>query len=409
MTPTSFELISTAKDILALSKKLSKEKFIAFDTEFIRESTFYPKLEILQVATLEEGWLIDVQAFQDKSRGKTDRTKELQPLIDILEDPGILKIVHAAHGDQECLLSAFGMLATPIFDTAVGASLCGLGDNIGLGNLLKSVLGVEHPKGYARTNWSKRPLPKPVLEYALLDVVHLIQVAQVLFEKLEKMDRKEWALELSQKFAEKSLYEVPPEAITKRLAQSGKFNVRDYGVLLELVRWREDRVRELNVPKRWLADDGVLIDLAKIKPTSAEQLQGFRGLSKGEHKSPHGERILKAVERGMSGEIEVPADLKKKNILQPTSQENRAMDLLRVCLTLLSEEYQIASKHIVQPQHILPLLRLKAKTFEELEASELISLQLGKEGTMKLYEFLHGRQGLSINLTDIIMCPVSKP
>ena len=404
MTLSPIELISTAKDIQAISKKLSNEKYIAFDTEFIRETTFYPRLEILQVATREEGWLIDVQAFQERPRGKTtNRLSELDPLIEVFQNPDILKIVHAAHGDQECLLSAFGIVATPLFDTAVGASLCGLGDNIGLGNLLKSVLGIEHPKGYARTNWSKRPLPKPVLEYALLDVVHLIQVAEVLFEKLEKTDRKEWALEISQKFCEKTLYEVPPEAITKRLAQSGKFNVRDYGVLLELVRWREERVRELNVPKRWLADDGVLIDLAKIKPTSADQLHGFRGLSKGEHKSPHAERILKAVETGMSGVIETPADLKKKNILQPTSEENRAMDLLRVCLTLLSEEYQIASKHIVLPQNILPLLRLKAKTFEDLEASALVSSQLGQDGMKKLYEFLQGRQGLCLHQGDVIL------
>ena len=399
MTGPQIELISTAKEIQAIAKKLAKCDLIAFDTEFIRESTFYPKLEILQIASREEAWLIDVSAFQEKrARGAKDpglKLKELKPLMDVFTDPKILKIVHAAHGDQECLLSAMDILAAPVFDTAVGASLCGLGDNIGLGNLLKSVLDVEHPKGYARTNWSKRPLPKPVLEYAVLDVKHLIEVADVLFEKLDKTDRRQWALDLSAKFAERSLYETPPEAIAKRLAQSGKFNVKDYGVLLELVRWREERVRELNVPKRWLADDGVLIDLTKIKPTSIEQLQGFRGLSKGEHKSPHAERILAAVEKGLTGESEVPSDIKRRNVLQPTSEENRAMDLLRVCLSLLSDDYQIASKHIVQPASILPLIRLKAKTVAELEASELVSSQLGAKGMQQLFDFLRGQVGLA--------------
>lgn len=402
MTTAPLNLITTAKDIQALAKKLSKAKEIAFDTEFIRESTFYPKLEILQIATEEEAWLIDMQAFQEKGKTRSDpkiqtNLKDLKPLMDVLVDPNILKVVHAAHGDQECLLSAMGIVAAPIFDTAVGASLCGLGDHIGLGNLLKSLLDIEHPKGYARTNWSKRPLPKPVLEYAILDVKHLIQVAHSLFDRLDQAQRRDWALDLSSKFCDKNLYEVPPEDITKRLAQSGKFNVKDYGVLLGLVRWREERVRELNVPRRWLADDGVLIDLAKIKPTTAEQLQGFRGLSKGEVKSPHAERILNAIQAGMSGEIETPSDIKRKNVLQPTSNENRAMDLLRVCLTLLSEEYQIASKHIVQPNHILPLLRLKPKTLDDLQSSGLVSSQLGEKGMKALYSFLKGEQGLVLN------------
>jgi ribonuclease D len=401
----SLNLITTAKDIQSLAKKLSKAAEIAFDTEFIRESTFYPKLEILQIATVEESWIVDIQAFQE--RGKI-KQRELKPLIEVLQDPAILKIVHAAHGDQECLLSALGIVASPIFDTAVGASLCGLGDNIGLGNLLKSVLGIEHPKGYARTNWSKRPLPKPVLEYAILDVKHLVELANQLFERLDKTKRKDWSLELSSKFCDITLYEAPPEEIAKRLAQSGKFNVKDYAVLLELVRWREARVRELNVPRRWLADDGVLIDLTKIKPTTIEQLQGFRGLSKGEHKSPHAERVLAAVAKGVASDAEVPSDIKRRSVIQPSAEENRSMDLLRCCLTLLSDEYQMASKHIVQPQHILPLLRLKAKTVADLSESGFVSQQLGEKGMKQLHAFLKGDFGLSVQAGKVTLESLKK-
>ncbi len=387
MSVLSLELISSPKEIQAIAKKLANVEFVSFDTEFIRESTFYPNLEILQIATVNEGWLIDAAAVSKE---------DLKPILDVFTNPKILKIVHAAHGDQECLLSAYDQLATPIFDTAVGASLCGLGDNIGLGNLIKSVLGIELPKGYARTNWSKRPLPNPVLEYALLDVKYLIEVAQILFEKLDQSKRREWALELSQKFTDRKLYEVPPEDIAKRLAQSGKFNIRDYSVLLEIVRWREARVRELNVPRRWLAEDGVLIDLAKIKPTTAEQLQGFRGLSKGEARGSNAERLLAAVQKGINSQDEVPHEVKRKNTLQASGQENLAMDLLRVCLTLLSDEFKIASKHIVQPQNLLPLLRLKPKDLAELESSNLVSHQLGELGIQKLFSFLTGETGLKL-------------
>jgi ribonuclease D len=384
----SLDLVQNPNEVQAIADQLSKAKYLAFDTEFIRESTFYPKLEILQIATPDAAWLIDCAALSKK---------ELQPILEIFTDPKILKIVHAAHGDQECLLSAYDILATPIFDTAVGASLCGLGDNIGLSNLIRAILGIELPKGYARTNWSKRPLPRPVLEYALLDVKHLIDCSEILFSKLDQSGRKDWALELSSRFEDRKLFEVPPEDIAKRLAQSGKFNIRDYAVLLELVRWRENRVRDINVPRRWIAEDGVLIDLAKIKPTTAEQLQGFRGLSKGETKPPHSDRILAAVLRGQESEEEVPSDIKRRSVLQPSSDENLGLDLLRVCLTLLSNEFHIAAKHIVSPQNLLPLLRLRPKTLVDMELSQLVSPQLGEKGLLDLFEFLNGKSSLRLN------------
>jgi len=385
MSDRSLELIHDPKEVVAIAKVLSQASSIAFDTEFIRESTFYPKLEVLQIATPSDAWLIDCQKLSKA---------QMRPILEVFQDPKILKIVHAAHGDQECLLSAYYILAAPIFDTAVGASLCGLGDNIGLGNLIRSVLGIELPKGYARTNWSKRPLPKPVLEYALLDVKHLIEVAGILFERLDKNGRRDWSLELSSKFCERALYEVPPEDIARRLAQSGKFHVRDYPVLLELVRWREERVRELNVPRRWLAEDGVLIDLAKIKPSTVEQLQGFRGLSRGEAKLPQAKRILSAIQTGAESKEEIPKDLKQRNSLQPSSEESLGMDWLRVVLSMLSEQHSIAAKHIVQPQHVLPLLRLKPESLEALEGSGLVSSQLGSAGMKKLFSLLKGERGL---------------
>jgi ribonuclease D len=387
MSQVSLDLIDQSKDIAPIAKKLADASLIAFDTEFIRESTFFPKLEILQIATPTDAWLIDCQAIS---------ARDMKPILDVFVDSKALKIVHAAHGDQECLLSAYDILAAPLFDTAVGASLCGLGDNIGLGNLIRSVLGIDLPKGYARTNWSKRPLPKPVLEYALLDVKHLIEVAGILFDRLDRNGRRAWALELSSKVSERKLYEIPPEEIAKRLAQSGKFNVRDYAVLLELVRWREERVRELDVPRRWLAEDGVLIDLAKIKPTTPEQLQGFRGLSKGEAKHPHANRILAAIDRGVKNKDEIPNDIKQRSAAQPNSEESMAMDLLRVVLSLLSDEYSIASKHIVLPQNILPLVRLKPKSVEDLAASNLVSAQLGEKGLEQLFRFLSGEHGLRL-------------
>lgn len=396
-------LISRPEEVADIARQLANVDRFAFDTEFIRESTFYPQLEILQIGAhigpnnQIQTWLIDVPALLkvDDQNGHNPGTA-MEPLIALFTDPRILKIVHAAHGDQECLWAAFRILAAPVFDTAIGASLVWLGDNIGLGNLLKQVLGIEIPKGYARTNWAKRPLPKPVLEYAALDVKHLIEASDVLFEKLDKENRREWALELSSRFSDVTLYEPPAEEIARRLAQSGKFNVRDFFVLLELVKWREARVRELNVPRRWLADDGVLIDLAKIKPKSIEELQGFRGLSKGEARGKPGDRVLAVIKAGVECKDTLPEDIKERSIRQPNHDETRAMELLRVCLQLLSEEYGIAAKHIVPPNAVLPLLRLKPKSVEDLTGSGLVSDQIGVEGAQKLFGFLSGDYGLHL-------------
>ena len=153
------ELVKSADQVLEVAEKLSRCDVIAFDTEFIRESTFFPIVEIIQVATDEESWLIDAQAFKKGYRpgAQGGFNSDLQPLLDVFTNPSILKILHAAQGDQECLYTSFGVTASPTLDTAVAASLCGMGDGIGLSKLVKSVMGVELKKGHARTNWSVRP------------------------------------------------------------------------------------------------------------------------------------------------------------------------------------------------------------------------------------------------------------
>ena len=170
------ELVSTAEEIQKIALALKGQPLIALDTEFIRESTFYPIVEIIQVATAEEAWLIDAKAFKKNFRpgpmGGFDPA--INPLLEILRDSKILKIFHAAQGDQECFYTSFGIVASPSIDTAVAGSLLGYGDGVGLGKLLKTVLDVTIKKGHARTNWGVRPLPRQLSEYALADVEYLV-------------------------------------------------------------------------------------------------------------------------------------------------------------------------------------------------------------------------------------------
>jgi ribonuclease D len=384
------ELIVSAADIARLAEQLQKSKIIAFDTEFIRETTFYPVIEIIQIATDDESWLVDARSFKERAKQEPEA---FCPLLTVFQDKRILKVVHAAQGDQECLFTSFGIVASPTFDTAVAGSLCGYGDGVGLSNLLKAALGVSIKKGHARTNWSVRPLPQQLVDYAHVDVAYLVALAQKLMKELDELGRKQWALEISAKSEDVSIYQPDSEDVAQRLARGRRLDKRSYAALIELVRWREDRVRQLNLPRRWVADDHVLLDIAHVRPKDIAHLSAFRGLNKGELKAS-GEAILAALRRASEAQEVVLPKAPKPDI--PTESECQVLDLLRCYVGILADRHKIALKHLVTTTQLLPLLRSKAKTVEDLIQQDLLS-----EGAVRLIgreviAFLKGECALSV-------------
>lgn len=399
------ELLTTAEQIADLAGILKTKDIIAFDTEFIRETTFFPTVEIIQVATEDESWLVDARAFwggagnESSKRSspqalKTSTSSGLQPLLDIFTDPNILKILHAAQGDQECLYTSFGVVATPSLDTAVAAALTGYGEGIGLGNLLKAAMGVTIKKGHARTNWSVRPLPAQLLEYAHADVTHLVPMAKALLAELEKRGRREWALKLSAQWENKALYEVDAETLAEKLAKGGRIDKAGYAALVELVRWREERVRQLNVPRRWVADDHVLVDLAHVRPKDMEHLGAFRGLNKGELKSS-GEAILAALKRAeaQTGQVQVP---RSKRVETPTVEESQMIELLKCYVGLLADQHRIALRFLIASSQWLPLLRSEAKSPEDLVTKGILDETAARLIGGDVLAFLSGKRALSL-------------
>jgi len=378
-----------------LAEELSKHEIIAFDTEFIRETTFYPIVEIIQVATSDESWLVDAQIFKKGFRpGPTGGFDSgIQPLLDIFQNKKILKVVHAAQGDEECLFSSFGILATPIVDTAVVASLCGMGDGIGLGKLLKQVLNVEIKKGHARTNWSVRPLPEQLLEYAHADVEHLVKLGTTLLADADRLGRKQWALELSAKWEERSLYDTDLASLAEKLARGGRLDKRGYAALVELVKWREGRVRQLNMPRRWVADDAVLVDLANVRPKDLAHLSAFRGLNKGELKNS-GEAILEAIER--SNQIEGLTISRMPRPEIPTAEESQVLDLLKCYVGILADQHKIAAKHLMTTAQLLPLLRGQIDTPEDIVRAGILSEESARLIGNELIALLKGKRAFTV-------------
>ncbi len=384
------DLLSRPEEIRALAESLQRHKIIAFDTEFIRETTFFPKVELIQVATDEESWLIDARAAKEN----------LDPLFSIFKNKEILKVVHAAQGDQECLYTAFGVIATPTLDTAIAASLCGYGDGLGLGNLLKSVMNIRLHKGHARTHWGVRPLPPQLLEYAHADVEHLVLLGRTLMEQLEKLSRKEWALELSAQWEDRSLYESDPEAIAFKLGKGARLDRREYASLIELVRWREGRVRELNVPRRWVADDTVLLDLARVRPKDMAHLSTFRGINKGELKKS-GEDILTALKSAAdTKDVELPPIERTGT---PTLAETQAIDLLRCYIGILADHHHIAVRHLMNASQLLPLLRTEAQSWKELLQQKILSSYAAQLIGEEVIALLSGKKALTIQRCAVQM------
>ncbi len=381
------ELITGAQQLASIVEKLQRETIIALDTEFIREKTFFPVLEILQIATDKESWLIDAQAFLQAGE---EVFTALRPLLDVLENPAILKTVHAAHGDQEAVFHSFGIVVKPLLDTALAAALCGYGESVGLGTLLKSMLRVSLKKVHSRAHWSLRPLPPQLMDYAHADVSHLVALGKALLRRLDQLGRREWALALSHQYEDPNLYEPRPEEIAQRLFKGGRLPPKDYPVLLELVRWREQRIREIDVPRKWLSDDSTLMTLAVARPQNVDQLRTFRGISKNDL-ARQGEAILEAIRRGEQGEA---PEVESQD--HPTAEEARVIDLIRVYVNLLADEHEVAAKYLLDSSQYFALIQLKPDTPEDLVAKGILSPQAAALIGQDLVDFLHGNRSLSI-------------
>ena len=392
---THAKLLSTAEEIKELAQALKGCEIIAIDTEFIREQTFYPVVEIIQIATDEDSWLVDAREFKKGfapgPQGGYD--SGVDPLLEVFRNPQVLKILHAAQGDQECLYTSFGVVASPILDTAVAASLCGYGDGIGLGKLLKIVVDVDIKKGHARTNWGMRPLAEQLIEYAHADVQYLVETGRRLLQQLEKRERREWALELSSKWSDPALYEVDIDGIAAKLSRGGHLDTKAHAALRELVSWREERVRQLNLPRRWVADDAVLIDLARVRPKDVAHLSTFRGLNKGELKNS-GEFILQAIKRAAEiDRVELP---KTPRLPSPTPEENQVIDLLRCFVGLLADRHDIAAKHLTTVGQLLPLLRNKIEEPQDLVKHGILSEHAAQLIGEELIAFIKGKRAMSV-------------
>ena len=282
----SFELINNNNALADCCASLSGQDWLAIDTEFMREKTYYPELCLIQIASPDQIFCIDTLAISE--------TGSLQEL---LERRDIVKVFHAARQDIEVLHFLCGMPPAPVFDTQIAAALLGFDDQLGYAALVEAITGVVLPKAHQRTDWSKRPLPKEQLEYAADDVRYLRELYPQLIEQLEQKNRLAWAMEDNNRLTDVNLYDIKPEYAFLRVKQGRTLSSAQQHVLRELAAWRERVAQKRNRPRNWIARDGLLVYLAQTQPHTSQQLEQVRGLSDAMRQQEE-DQLLAAIRAG---------------------------------------------------------------------------------------------------------------
>lgn len=265
--PDSILFIDTPEALERFCARIADADWLALDTEFLREKTYYPRLCLLQAATPELTACIDPLALE-----------HLDPLLERLYDPAVTKVMHACHQDLEILFQLRGSVPAPIFDTQLAAPLLGHAEQIGYGNLVEAVLGVKLEKGHARADWTRRPLPEAQLRYAADDVIYLARLYPILREALAERGRLAWLDEDFAGLSDPERYIVHPEQAWQRIRSAERMRGPRLAVLQALAAWREETARREDRPRGWLMRDEVLEDIARQLPAGMDDLARVRGL-----------------------------------------------------------------------------------------------------------------------------------
>lgn len=311
--------VITSAELLHALDQLRDTDFVALDTEFMRESTYFPKLCLVQLATPAHCALVDPLAVPD-----------LQPLWDFLNDRGRIKVLHAARQDLEVLSVAMrGTLNGPIFDTQIAAALLGHPAQIGYGALVAERLGQQLEKGHTRTDWSRRPLSPEQVQYAEDDVRYLVPLYQNLRDALEEAGRTQWLHEETRELENPALHRTEPEAAWKRLKGLDRLRPEQRATAKLLAHWREETAIKHDKPRGWILADDALRDIAERLPGKAEDLENIRTLPAGLLRR-RGEELLALVTRGREqGQSEPAASIPPRPEPQQLAMVTKLMNFAR--------------------------------------------------------------------------------
>lgn len=346
-------LITDSKQLADFCARISKSNFVAVDTEFMRENTYYPELCLVQLADENEAAAIDPKA----------EGLDLSPMLDLIcNNEDVLKVFHAGGQDIEIFFNLTGRTPHPLFDTQIAAMALGQGEQIGYSNLVDLWLGIHLDKGARFTDWSRRPLDKRQIDYAIGDVTHLADIFPKMLDKLVKTGRGEWLNDEMERLADPDNYRNDPETIWRRIKmQSRKADV--LGRLKALGAWREREAQRKNIPRGRIMKDETIADIASHPPKAQSDLPKVRGLSPAWKENEIGARLMAVLADAQPLSKDEMPD-RNHNGPGPGKDGALVADLLKLLLKIRSREINVASRLITRSEE---LERLAAGDREGLE------------------------------------------
>ena len=326
------DLIATTEELTQVCARMARHAYVTVDTEFLRESTYYPLLCVAQMASPDEAVVIDALA----------PGIDLTPFFALMTDEKVCKVFHAARQDIEIVWNMAGKIPHPIFDSQVAAMVLGYGDSIAYDALVQRITGDALDKSHRFTDWSRRPLSDAQVTYALSDVTHLRDVYRKLAGDLQKRERSNWVEAEMEILTSPETYRADPELAWKRLKSRAR-KPKDLGVLMEVAAWREREAQTRDVPRSRVLKDDVVGDVAMQHPTTIEKLGHLRSLPKGFERSRWGAEIVEAVQRGLARD---PKTLPRLERFRPAPNGAAIVELLKVLLRMTAESNGVAAKVI---------------------------------------------------------------
>ena len=376
--------IESSEPLHCLCRQAQREGRLGIDLEFIRENTYAPQLALIQIAVSDTCAIVDPLTVHD-----------LSPLLEVLTDPGILKVLHAAGQDVEVLHWHANILAGPIFDTQIAASMVGLGEQLSYGRLVDALLGVSLTKGESYSDWLRRPLLPSQTRYALDDVRYLLPMHDQLSRRLEDMDRVSWAADECRKFTNPALYERNPHTLYRRIRHGKNLAPQGLAVLRELAIWRDEEARERNRPVGRILSNEVLVDLARRTPQTQTDLQRLRGLPQREYERS-ADALLAAVQRGLAvPEADQPQPENREHRLTPS--EELIVKFLDTSLKALCQREKLPPSFIGNRSDLETLVRRYRKNRLPVEGSPVLEGWRGELVGKDLLAILEGRLTLHLH------------
>jgi ribonuclease D len=381
--------ITTISELAAACRRMAAHPFVTIDTEFLRETTYYPLLCIAQMASPEEAVVIDALA----------PGIDLAPFYSLLADEKVMKVFHAARQDIEIVWHGAKLIPHPIFDTQVAAMVLGYGDSISYDQLVQRITGDALDKSHRFTDWTRRPLSDAQVSYAISDVTHLRDVYLALLADLERRGRTDWVQEEMRVLTSPDTYRMEPENAWQRLKTRVR-KPRELAVLIEVAAWREREAQSRDVPRSRVLKDDVIADIAVQAPTSPDKLGNLRSLPKGFERSRWSEAIVAAVQRGLARD---PKTLPHPLRMQPAANGAAVVELLKVLLRMISERHHVAAKVIAT---VDDLERIAADDAAEVPALSGWRRELFGDKALALK---HGDLALAIDRGKVAAVPRERP